>query len=138
VSISNSFPEAGTIALTLVALLLPLSSLWASMSIHEESSSFDINHLSGYNMQMSNTPHSYGSNAHSKTTTSSARRTDYTAEDEKADFEEFSPTTINNKIESGIPRSGRDSTEMDLEAMGVRIDKSFSLHSTNGEGVSRK
>ena len=87
---------------------------------------------------MSNTPHSHGSNAHSKTTTSWARRTDYTAEDEKADFEEFSPTTISNKIESGIPRSGRDSTEMDLEAMGVRIDKSYSLQSTNGEGVSRK
>ena len=108
------------------------------MAIHEESSRFDINRLSGYNMQMSNDPPSYGSSSHYKTTNSSPRRTEYTTENEKADFEDFSPTTINNKIESGVHRSGRDSTEMDLEAMGVRIEKSYSLQSTKGEGVSRK
>jgi pheromone alpha factor receptor len=107
------------------------------MAIQDESSRFDINHLSGHNIQLSNTPRSYGSNGHSKTTTSSARRTKYTTEDEKADFEDFSPTTINNKIESCTPRC-RDSTEMDLEAMGVRIDKSYSLQSATGDGIPRK
>src|SRR6266852_3671472 len=101
----------------MVALLLPLSSLWASMAIHDESSRLDINHLSGHNFQMSNTPRSNRSNGITKATTPSSRRTEYTADDEKADFEEFSPTTINNKIESGnsgSQPSGRDSTEQDL------------------------
>ncbi|KAE9375299.1 hypothetical protein N431DRAFT_315264, partial [Stipitochalara longipes BDJ] len=41
----NSFPEAGTLALTMVALLLPLSSLWASMITTAQSSSFNLSSL---------------------------------------------------------------------------------------------
>lgn len=43
----DGFPAAGTLALTLVALLLPLSSLWASMVTTDPSSSFNVSQLCG-------------------------------------------------------------------------------------------
>ena len=116
----------------MVALLLPLSSLWASMAINEETSRLDINHLSGANMQISNTSPSNRSNGFTRTAVT--KHTEYTADDEKADYGHFSPTSVNNKIESGnsgSQQSGRDSTEQDLEAMGVRMDKSYRVESAN-------
>ena len=91
-----------------------------------------MSHLSGHNMQISNSSRTNGSKP-------AVKYTEYRAEG-KGGFEEYSPTTINNKIESGTPPSqpsGRDSTEMDLEAMGVRVDKSYSLQSGNVDAIHR-
>jgi pheromone alpha factor receptor len=127
--IDVSFPESGSIALTIVALLLPLSSLWAGMAIHEEASRLDISHLSGHNMQNSNSQRSNpsnGSRSNNKTAVSSVTECKCGISGE---YGEYSSTTIKNKVECGTPPDRRDSTEMDLEAMGVRVDKSYSLQS---------
>ena len=131
--IDVSFPESGSIALTMVALLLPLSSLWAGMAIHEETSRLDISHLSDHNMQVPNSQRSNPSKgscgisgSNNKTTASSVSECKCGVHIE---YGEYSSTSIKNKVEGGIPPDRRDSTEMDLEAMGVRVDKSYSLHS---------
>lgn len=67
----------------------------------------------------------------------STRHTEYTDEEKGEHYGEFSPTTIKNDINCSTPRetSGRDSTEMDLQAMGVRVDRSYSLQSGKEDRV---
>ncbi|TAQ88966.1 hypothetical protein B7494_g2706 [Chlorociboria aeruginascens] len=117
------FPEAGTLALTMVALLLPLSSLWASMTIDTEQSSLDISNFVGYKgsgpqrqpyseHESSNYRRKFGS-------TSTAPSSNLDSLIEKKDSLLLSPATIDSRIEHVAPLSNqRDSTEMDLEAMG--------------------
>jgi pheromone alpha factor receptor len=49
--------------------------------------------------------------------------------DRKGSIAPISPTTIDSRIESAPFRGARDSTEMDLEAMGVRVEKSYTIQS---------
>lgn len=127
--VAASFPQAGTLGLALVALLLPLSSLWAGMVIDDESASLDISYLSGNNMQIPDTTRSSRGKRSGNTMPSSTRE-DYMS-DRKGGFGEIHRSAIDSKVESGasLYAPGRDSTEMDLEAMGVRIDKSYSIQS---------
>jgi pheromone alpha factor receptor len=122
----DNFPEAGSLVLTMVALLLPLSSLWASLAIDEETSTLNFSHLAG------STPRSqeyeqrkmFGSQLSSTTDPSS--RSGFSG-DRKSSISPINPTTIDSRIESR-----RDSTEIDLETMGVRVDKSYTIQSRKG------
>ncbi|CZT41227.1 hypothetical protein WAI453_000140 [Rhynchosporium graminicola] len=119
----DDFPEAGTIAITTVALLLPLSSLWASMVTTEANSSFNAEQLWG-----SRASHdaSIGSSMERKTFGSLSTSPSYFSTERKDSTSHISPTTIDTVIESA---ASRDSTELDLEKMGVRVDRSYSVHS---------
>jgi pheromone alpha factor receptor len=132
--VATSFPQAGTLGLALVALLLPLSSLWAGMVIDDESANLNISYLSGNNMQIPDTTRPSRSKESGNTILSSTRE-DYVS-DRKGSFGEIHRSTIDSKVESGASpyAPGRDSTELDLEAMGVRIDKSYGVQ--NGKGQS--
>ncbi|PQE11067.1 hypothetical protein CJF31_00000814 [Rutstroemia sp. NJR-2017a BVV2] len=114
----EELPEAGTLALTMVALLLPLSSLWAGMATDEETSSLDLSHLTKSN-QLSGSRTGYqqrncggSSNAPSSQSVLQSRK--------GSDSTQQATTT-----DSVVNSQGRDSTEMDLEAMGVRVKKSY-------------
>jgi pheromone alpha factor receptor len=128
----------------MVALLLPLSSLWASMAINNEAASLDISRLSGYNMRISNNSNSTNSTSSCnhcghcrKLGMPSTRHTEYSDEEKGQRHGLLGATTIKNEINCGTPReiSGRDSTETDLRAMGVRVDKSYSLQSGKEDDV---
>ncbi|KAM3085911.1 pheromone alpha factor receptor [Clarireedia jacksonii] len=114
----DALPEAGTLALTMVALLLPLSSLWAGMATDEETSSLNLPHLAASN-QISGSRTNYqqknsggSSNAPSSQLFLQSRK----------GSDAIQPATM---IDSVVKSQGRDSTEMDLEAMGVRVNKSY-------------
>ncbi|KAL2071547.1 hypothetical protein VTL71DRAFT_12782 [Oculimacula yallundae] len=116
----DDFPEAGTLALTMVALLLPLSSLWASMVTTEAASSFNVEQLWGSRSSQDASslgPKIFNSFSTGLSSFSILRKGSSTTQ--------ISPTTIDTVIE----RSKRDSTELDLEKMGVRVDRSYSVHS---------
>jgi pheromone alpha factor receptor len=51
--------------------------------------------------------------------------------DRKGSLAPISPSTIDSIVEAP-PHAPRDSTELGLEAMGVRVDKSYSFHSGKG------
>ncbi|KAF7874074.1 hypothetical protein EAF04_002746 [Stromatinia cepivora] len=128
-----TFPEAGSIALTTVALLLPISSLWASMATDEEMSSIDMSNLTG-------SGGTYGSQSgnYSRKTCAS----DNTAQSSRLDFQSRKGSNVTRKgsnameqvttidsvvVDSQARYVPRDSTELDLEAMGVRIDRSYGV-----------
>ena len=129
---STVFPQAGTLALPLVALLLPMSSLWAGMAIDQEASTLNLSNLSGYdstrrgsevgNSFHGSDPHQFGrlvSNTSSAPGSSTTR---------KGSNAQLSPTTIDSRVEY-IRSLERDSTELDLEAMGVRVERSYEVRS---------
>jgi pheromone alpha factor receptor len=127
----------------MVALLLPLSSLWASLAINNEASHLDISRLSGYNVQISSNNSNTGSycshcsHCQGKRPIPCARHTEYTDKEKGERFGEFGSVTIKNKVECSTSReiNGRDSTDMDLESMGVRVDKSYSLQTGKEDRV---
>ena len=114
--------------MTMVALLLPLSSLWASMAIDQEASTLDLSNLSGSSSARhgSDQRKMCGSDLSSSTAPSS--KLDF-SNDRKGSFAPISPTSIDSRIEHG---TSRDSTELDIEALGVRVDKSYSVQSRKG------
>ncbi|RDW62805.1 hypothetical protein BP5796_11107 [Coleophoma crateriformis] len=126
---TNAFPEAGSIALTTVALLLPLSAIWAGMLTNSTLPSINIH---------SDAPSSHGSvfPAQRKMFGSASSAPSSGIEFQHDDFRRGSgtawhpmtPCTIDSRIENAQPRA-RDSTEIDLESMGVRVDRSYSVHS---------
>jgi pheromone alpha factor receptor len=129
---SAIFPEAGALALPLVALLLPLSSLWAGMAIDQEASTLNLSNLSGYdpthrgsdvgNSFHGSHPHQFGrlvSNNSSAPDSSTTR---------KGSNAHLSPTSMDSRVEY-IRSPERDSTELDLEAMGVRVERSYEVRS---------
>lgn len=126
----TEFPEAGTLALTMVALLLPLSSLWAGMAADEEAANLDMAHF----LHSKHSVHSNGS--HTTYTTASSgfdlqsRKGSYMTQKQsiKPSCATQYTTTIDamGKDQSSCER--RDSTEMDLEAMGVRINQQYGVH----------
>lgn len=129
---SYAFPEAGSLALTMVALLLPISSLWAGMAIDQEASTLNLSNLSASDASRRifgsthDTHDSHGplSNQLGRLATQSSRPEFST--NTKGSMAQLSPAFI----ESGIGythSSTRDSTELDLEAIGVRVIKSYHI-----------
>lgn len=117
----ESFPEAGTWAMTLVALLLPLSSLWASLPTTERSFSFNISSL--WSSRQSQDGEKTLGSQHSGLTNT------FNSGGRKESTSPINPSTNNAIIEHNRRASSRDSTEIDLERMGVRVDRSYDVHS---------
>jgi pheromone alpha factor receptor len=102
----------------MVALLLPLSSLWAGMATDEETSSLDLSHLTKSNqLSGSRTNYQQKNSGGSSNVTSSQQ---YLHSRKGSDAMQQATT-----VDSVVNTQGRDSTEMDLEAMGVRVNKSY-------------
>lgn len=123
-----AFPEAGTLTITMVALLLPLSSLWARMATDSEASTLNLSSLSGPKSK----EHASDSQRKLFGCLSTAQSSGLMSERKPShapSYAPISPTTIDAIIENAPSRSPRDSTEVDLEAMGVRVDRSYSVHS---------
>ncbi|PBP17804.1 mating-type alpha-pheromone receptor PreB [Diplocarpon rosae] len=115
----DGFPVAGTLALTMVALLLPLSSLWASMVTTEATSSFNVSQL--WRSRSSQGDLSFGR----KTYGSDSTGLSSSFSERKGSAAPIGTSTVNNIIEHAPVKSARDSTELDLEMMGVRVDRSY-------------
>ncbi|QSZ33369.1 hypothetical protein DSL72_002957 [Monilinia vaccinii-corymbosi] len=121
-----TFPEAGTLALTMVAILLPISSLWASMATDEEMSSINISNLTGTQQGGSYSRKTYASDI----TTQSSSRHDCQSRKgsnvtRKGSNAMEQVTTIDSIVDNEARYIPRDSTELDIEAMGVRINTSY-------------
>jgi pheromone alpha factor receptor len=116
----------------MVALLLPLSSLWAAMVTNAQTTSFDLSNL----VHSQNSQEGDGSESGRKTFGSQSTSTTVleSLSDRKGSLVPISPMTISSTVEVAA-KVQRDSTELDLEAMGVRVDRSYSVHS--GQGVGR-
>ncbi|PBP19093.1 mating-type alpha-pheromone receptor PreB [Diplocarpon rosae] len=122
----DGFPVAGTLALTMVALLLPLSSLWASMVTTEASSSFNVSQL--WRSRSSQGDLSFGR----KTFGSDSTGLSSSFSERKGSAAPIGTSSINNIIEHAPVKSARDSTELDLEMMGVWVDRSYSYQYQQG------
>ncbi|KAK2625677.1 hypothetical protein QTJ16_004989 [Diplocarpon rosae] len=120
----DGFPVAGTLALTMVALLLPLSSLWASMVTTEATSSFNVSQL--WRSRSSQGDLSFGR----KTYGSDSTGLSSSFSERKGSAAPIGTSTVNNIIEHAPVKSARDSTELDLEMMGVRVDRSYRARGT--------
>lgn len=110
------FPEAGSFTLTLTALLLPLSSMWAKMTDQEEEASIrESIRAAGMEAtsQRTSRPNTARYGSSSSTVIGSDERKGSIVPLNNA-------ATIDTVIESAT--SARDSTELDLEAMGIRVD----------------
>jgi len=130
------FPEAGTLSMTMVALLLPLSALWAGMAIDSETSTLNLSHLTGSHESSRHGSANAAYNpkkACGSQLSQSSGPSRYELFNEKnsrkGSIAPISPTTIDSRIEHATESSTRDSTELDLESMGVRVDRSYSIHS---------
>jgi pheromone alpha factor receptor len=126
---STPFPEAGTLAMTMVALLLPLSSLWAGMAIDDETSTLNLSNLSGPDSTRRGSKpfhscHGPRFNQFGPLSSNSSAPESSTALE--GSIAPLSPTSMDSRI-GYIHSIGRDSTELDLEAMGVRIDISYEV-----------
>lgn len=128
-----SFPEAGSIALTTVALLLPISSLWAGMATDDEMSTGDVTNQTGLNTQ---TGGDYSRQTYASDLTAQSSRLDFQSRKgsnvtRKGSNAMEQVVTIDSIVSDNTARYvRRDSTELDLEAMGVRIDRSYDVQKT--------
>ncbi|KAJ8062440.1 hypothetical protein OCU04_008978 [Sclerotinia nivalis] len=128
-----TFPEAGSIALTTVALLLPISSLWASMATDEEMSSIDMSNLTGSGGTYGSQPGNYSRKICASDVTAQSSRLDFQSRKgsnatRNGGNAMEQVTTIDSVVVDNQARYvPRDSTELDLEAMGVRIDRSYGV-----------
>ncbi|APA16152.1 hypothetical protein SS1G_10310 [Sclerotinia sclerotiorum 1980 UF-70] len=127
-----TFPEAGSIALTMVALLLPLSSLWASMATDEEMSSIDMSNLTGSGSTYDSQSVTYSRKTCTSEATTQSSRLDFQSRKgsnatRKGSNAMEQVTTFDSVVDSQARYVPRDSTELDLEAMGVRIDRSYGV-----------
>ncbi|KUJ18336.1 G protein-like protein-coupled receptor : STE2 [Mollisia scopiformis] len=123
----SDFPEAGTLAMTMVALLLPLSSLWASMSTTDRSASFNLSTLWASRQSQEDMEKNFGSQY------TGPSHTQYST-DRKESTAPISPSANIAVVEHTPVKSSRDSTEIDLELMGVRVDRSYDVHSDRISG----
>lgn len=119
----------------MVALLLPFSSLWASAAIEEEISTLNLSNLSansGDARRGSETSH-YAANKTCESQFSDSTGVATTFEgfgaERKGSASGSGALGIDSRIERVNEEGRRDSTEMDLERMGVRVDRSYSVHS---------
>ena len=131
----SSFPQAGSLALTLVALLLPLSSLWARIAIDHEASTLDLAHFTGSSSTRPCSDPGHGShgsfsNQFGPLTTNPSAPGSSTAR--KGSVTQISPPSMDSGMEC-VRSYQRDSTELDLEAMGVRVDRSYAVYEVRNE-----
>ncbi len=112
----------------MVALLLPLSSLWARMATDSETSTLNLSSLSG-STSKERASDSQRQLFGSLSTVPSSGLMSEGKPSHAPDYAPISPTTIDAIIENVPAKSPRDSTEVDLEAMGVRVDRSYRVHS---------
>jgi pheromone alpha factor receptor len=120
----------------MVALLLPFSSLWASAAIDNESASLNIAYLAATQEAARRGSASDHSNLEAgKTNVSQMSHStaqsgfEYYGNNElKGTLAPINTMGVDSRAEH-IPNERRDSTEMDLEAMGVRVDHSYSVRS---------
>lgn len=150
----DRFPEAGTLALTMVALLLPFSSLWASAAIEEEISSLSLSHVEGFNSNpRRGSDTSYdprndcGSQVTQVTTQSTACHPASKRNQQIRTSSAFQNSNHERKVSVGqgfalgsdsrienVPEvERRDSTDRDIERMGVRVDRSYEVRSKSGQ-----
>ncbi|KAL3422527.1 pheromone receptor [Phlyctema vagabunda] len=122
------FPEAGTLALTMVALLLPFSAIWAGMLTDSALPSINLSFSTASQPQsvMSSQRKVWGSTSSGVPSAGLEFRTDRRGS--TAPITSISPTSIDTRIERSPPHQ-RDSTEIDLESLGVRVDRTFSVGS---------
>ena len=127
----EKFPEAGSLTNILVVILLPLSSLWASVTPNSPTCS--MRNPSDKRSQTSiNTTRSFSEKFGSLSTGISSKFT--FMDRRKSSVVPFNPP--NNLFEStsavvgGTSTARRDSTEADLERLGVWVDRSYSVHTT--------
>ncbi|PMD23537.1 hypothetical protein NA56DRAFT_621888 [Hyaloscypha hepaticicola] len=115
----DTFPEAGSLALTTVALLLPFSSLWAAKVTITQSATFNLSSFvdSRSLSAASEDGSAIGPNTFGSLSSISGPPVSY----------RDASTTINSILPPRPPRRVRDSTELDLEAMGVRVDRSYGV-----------
>lgn len=129
----------------MVALLLPLSSLWAGMTTDTEKASLNLfagsaSHSGRALLRKSSAAASTGAQpCYSPRKTSSASHgplahlveSGFGEFERKVEMDLHHPASVDTVIRasnrSGTLPTKRDSTELDLEAMGVRVDKSFSV-----------
>lgn len=122
---SDAFPGAGSLTITTTALLLPLSSLWAGAAIDKETISLNLSHLSDSNgSRRFSAPgrDSHPPLANQLTPLSSNSSDPSSSGNLKSGLSQLSPTSIESTLDHSYPPA-RDSTELDLEAMGVRVHK---------------
>ncbi|KAG9241299.1 hypothetical protein BJ878DRAFT_483075 [Calycina marina] len=119
-----NFPEAGTLSLNMIALLLPLLYLRPDMVINSETTTLNFSHLNGANSSISSAHRSPEDTCDSQKTwcsemshSSGPSRVNF-SDYRKGSIHAASPTTIDSRIEHN---THRDSTEADLVAMGVGV-----------------
>ena len=118
--------------MTTVTLLLPLSSLWAGMATNSETSSLNIGYLTKF---ATSQPRSADPRQkifrNAKFSSISTSQSSQVLSEHKDSFGPVGPNTTIDTVIEYVPTLNRqrDSTEMDLEAMGVKVHKSYSVHS---------
>jgi pheromone alpha factor receptor len=124
--------HVGSITITAVALLLPLSSLWAGLAIDHETSTLNFSSMSGYESTRGGSergnsfPGSHINQFGRLASSNSSGPGSSTAR--KVSNAHLSPTSIDSRVEY-VHSPERDSTELDLEAIGVRVDRSYEVRS---------
>ena len=118
----------------MVALLLPFSPLLACMAIQEEPSTLNISNLlngSQYSVRRGSENGSYNrrKTCNSQFSQSTVPSSAYGGFGTERKSSTTACMGMDSRIEHIPERERRGSTEMDLEAMGVRIDHSYSIHS---------
>jgi pheromone alpha factor receptor len=102
------------------------------MATDEEAASLKLSHLSGSGSKSVDRGLESNRKLGSQSSTvPSSSRVEYMTE-RKASVAPICPTTIDSVIEHAPPHSSRDSTEVDLEKMGVRVDRSYSVNGGQG------
>ncbi|TVY82622.1 Pheromone alpha factor receptor [Lachnellula suecica] len=128
----DSFPQAGSLTNFFVIVLLPLSSLWASVTPNSPSCSLRNPGDIDSNQNSANGSKSFGEKFGSISTGISSK---FTFKDRRKSsvVPSIIPLTSPPEASTGMLRSvsplRRDSTEMDLERLGIRVERSYSIHS---------
>ncbi|TVY25078.1 Pheromone alpha factor receptor [Lachnellula hyalina] len=115
----EKFPEAGSLTEILVILLLPLSSLWASVTPNSQTCSMR-SPSDGRSQTSVNMSRSFGDKFGSFST--GRRKSNVVPLNQANSSFEPIPTTVES-----IPPSLRHGAEVDMEPMGVRVERSYSV-----------
>jgi pheromone alpha factor receptor len=124
----TTFPEAGSLALTLVTIFLPLSSIWAAAAIDGASPIAQ--------------PHSTQYTGSTNSNGNGGRSGGGSTFDRKGSFGPLTPSTVMTTVEHVPADDGSlimrgkmiGDYEGDFERMGVRIDKTCSVRSGSNAG----
>jgi pheromone alpha factor receptor len=123
IEFSEAHIDLSTWTLTTAACLLPLSTIWAKAADEEEQASLRLSRGSQNSSKVRSGVCSSHFASQCSTTVCSERKGSV------APSGSFNKSTIDTILEhNSAPRSLRDSTEVDLERMGVRVDRSYSVN----------